>query len=89
MLDRALEKYAIRNNQLKIGYGAIGILLARIGVIETSEYWRSEGTGASSQLKKKTNIKIKISKLYEVPRMEKRAKETKAENFNPGPKEDG
>ena len=38
-LGGALTKYAMRYYQLKVGHGAIGIFLARIGVIETPECW--------------------------------------------------
>ena len=38
-LCKALKKCAARYYQLRIGHGAIGTLLARIGVIETPERW--------------------------------------------------
>ena len=38
-LGRTLKKYAMRYYQLKVGHGAIGTFLARIGVIETPECW--------------------------------------------------
>ena len=38
-LGRALKKYAIRYYQLKVGHGAIGTFLARIGAMETPECW--------------------------------------------------
>ena len=37
ILGKALKKYAMRFYQLKIGHGAIGTFLARIGVMETPE----------------------------------------------------
>ena len=38
-LGEALKKYAMRFYQLKIGHGAVGTFLARIGVMETPECW--------------------------------------------------
>lgn len=38
-LSEALKKYAMRFYQLKIGHGAVGTFLARIGVMETPECW--------------------------------------------------
>lgn len=38
-LANAPKKYASRYYQLKVGHGAIGTFLARIGVIETPECW--------------------------------------------------
>ena len=38
-LSEALKKYAMRFYQLKIGHGAIGNFLARIGAIEAPECW--------------------------------------------------
>ncbi len=38
-LGKTLKKYAIRYYQLKVGHGAIGNFLARIGAIETPESW--------------------------------------------------
>ena len=38
-LGKTLKKYAIRYYQLKVGRGAIGTFLARIGAIETPESW--------------------------------------------------
>ena len=38
-LANASKKYASRYYQLKVGHGAIGTFLARIGVIETPECW--------------------------------------------------
>ena len=34
------KKYASRYYQLKVGHGAVGTFLARIGMIETPECWR-------------------------------------------------
>ena len=39
MLRSAPKKYASRYYQLKVGHGALGTFLARIGVIETPECW--------------------------------------------------
>lgn len=39
ILGKALKKYAMHFYQLKIGHGAIGTFLARIGVMETPECW--------------------------------------------------
>lgn len=38
ILSAALKKYAMQFYQLKIGYGAVGTFLARVGVINTPEY---------------------------------------------------
>ena len=38
-LANAPKKYASRYCQLKVGHGAVGTFLARIGVIETPECW--------------------------------------------------
>ena len=40
VLGKALKKYATRYYQLKIGHGAVGAFLARIGAVETPECWR-------------------------------------------------
>ena len=37
LVNHRLKKYAMRYYQLKVGHGATGIFLARIGVIETLE----------------------------------------------------
>ena len=39
VLGNAPKKYASRYYQLKVGHGAVGTYLARIGVIETPECW--------------------------------------------------
>ena len=39
ILGSAPKKYASRYYQLKVGHGAVGIFLARIGVIEAPECW--------------------------------------------------
>ena len=39
VLGKALKKFAMRFYQLKIGHGAVGTFLARIGLIETPECW--------------------------------------------------
>ncbi len=39
LLGNAPKKYASRYYQLKVGHGAVGTYLARIGVIETPECW--------------------------------------------------
>ena len=39
MLGSAPKKYASRYYQLKVGHGAVGTFLARVGVIETPECW--------------------------------------------------
>ena len=39
VLGRTAKKYASRYFQLKVGHGAIGTYLARIGVIETPQCW--------------------------------------------------
>ncbi len=38
-LGTALKKYAMRFYQLKIGHGAVGPFLARVGAIDTPECW--------------------------------------------------
>ena len=38
-LSNTSKKYAMRYFQLKVGHGAIGVFLARIGVVETPECW--------------------------------------------------
>ena len=38
-LGSASKKYASRYYQLKVGHGAVGTFLVRIGVIETPECW--------------------------------------------------
>ncbi len=44
ILGNAPRKYASRYYQLKVGYGAVGTYLARIGIIETPECWWSKET---------------------------------------------
>ncbi len=39
VLGHTAKKYALRYLQLKVGYGAVGNYLARIGVIETPQCW--------------------------------------------------
>lgn len=39
VLGRAPKKYASRFFQLKVGHGAVGVFLERIGVAETAECW--------------------------------------------------
>ena len=39
VLGKVLKKYATRYYQLKIGHGAVGAFLARIGAVETQECW--------------------------------------------------
>ena len=39
VLGKVLKKYATRYYQLKIGHGAVGAFLARIGAVETPECW--------------------------------------------------
>ena len=38
-LGRSLKRYATRYYQLKVGHGATGAFLARIGTVETQECW--------------------------------------------------
>ncbi len=46
-LGSAPKKYASRYYQLKVGHGAVGTFLVRIGVIETPECW---WCGATEQI---------------------------------------
>ena len=39
LLGNTAKKYASRYLQLKVGHGAVGTYLARIGVIETPQCW--------------------------------------------------
>lgn len=39
ILGNAPKKYTSRYYQPKVGHGAIGTILARIGVIENPQYW--------------------------------------------------
>ena len=39
VLGKAPKKYASRFFQLKVGHGAVGVFLKRIGVVETAECW--------------------------------------------------
>ncbi len=39
VLGRAAKKYASRFFQLKVGHGAVGVFLERIGAVETAECW--------------------------------------------------
>lgn len=39
ILGNAPKKYTSRYSQIKVGHGAVGTYLARIGVIETPECW--------------------------------------------------
>ena len=39
MLGQAPKKYAARFFKLKVGHGAVGVFLERIGVTETAECW--------------------------------------------------
>ena len=38
-LGEALKRFAMRFYQLKIGHGAVGTFLARIGAMEIAEFW--------------------------------------------------
>ena len=49
VLGRTAKKYAPRYLQLKVGHGAVGTYLARIGVIETPQ---KELDGKAGQRKK-------------------------------------
>ena len=39
VLGQASKKYASRFFQLKVGHGAVGVFLERIGAVETAECW--------------------------------------------------
>lgn len=47
ILGNAPKKYASRYYQLKVGHGAVGTFLAKIGVIETLECWWCGGAQRS------------------------------------------